>query len=73
MRCTIGATAGRSLLTFSNLQGAHFSSSRARLRELTAGFVASDDVEEETRGLEPFFGTGLAPRRELRVVNADDD
>ncbi|POY76409.1 hypothetical protein BMF94_0607 [Rhodotorula taiwanensis] len=34
---------------------------------------ASDDVEEETRGLEPFFGTGLAPRRELRVVNADDD
>lgn len=34
---------------------------------------ASDDVEEETRGLETFFSSGLAPRRELRVVNADED
>ncbi|KWU41263.1 hypothetical protein RHOSPDRAFT_37209 [Rhodotorula sp. JG-1b] len=33
---------------------------------------ASDDVEEETRGLETFFSSGLAPRRELRVVNADE-
>lgn len=33
----------------------------------------SDDVEEETRGLETFFSSGLAPRRELRVVNADED
>ncbi|GAA5820761.1 hypothetical protein JCM3770_005959 [Rhodotorula araucariae] len=33
---------------------------------------ASDDVEEETRGMDTFISTGLAPKRELRVVNADD-
>ncbi|BGP42567.1 hypothetical protein JCM10450v2_006673 [Rhodotorula kratochvilovae] len=33
---------------------------------------ASDDVEEQTRGMDTFISTGLAPKRELRVVNADD-
>ncbi|BGP26831.1 hypothetical protein JCM10295v2_005792 [Rhodotorula toruloides] len=33
---------------------------------------ADDDVEEQTRGLDTFISTGLAPKRELRVVNADD-
>jgi len=33
----------------------------------------SDDVEESTRGFDTFISTGLAPKRELRVVNADDD
>ncbi|KPV73878.1 uncharacterized protein RHOBADRAFT_54469 [Rhodotorula graminis WP1] len=34
---------------------------------------APDDVEETTRGFDTFISTGLAPKRELRVVNADDD
>ncbi|GAA5843313.1 hypothetical protein JCM9279_002058 [Rhodotorula babjevae] len=34
---------------------------------------APDDVEESTRGFDTFISTGLAPKRELRVVNADDD
>ncbi|GJN93507.1 hypothetical protein Rhopal_006564-T1 [Rhodotorula paludigena] len=33
---------------------------------------ASDDVEQETAGMETFISTGLAPKRELRVVNADN-
>lgn len=34
----------------------------------------SDAVEEETLGMEAVFtNTGLAPKRELRVVNADPD
>ncbi|GAA5825789.1 hypothetical protein JCM5353_001428 [Sporobolomyces roseus] len=36
--------------------------------------AASDAVEEETLGMEAVFtNTGLAPKRELRVVNADPD
>ncbi|GAA5880857.1 hypothetical protein JCM1840_003301 [Sporobolomyces johnsonii] len=35
---------------------------------------ASDDVEEETRNMEAAFNSSsLVPRRELRVVNADED
>lgn len=66
-----GVAAGRVQVT-SVLQSALFPlhtsfSSRAHdLRE------RSDDVEEQTRGLDTFISTGLAPKRELRVVNADD-
>ncbi|GAA5936076.1 uncharacterized protein JCM15063_002700 [Sporobolomyces koalae] len=36
--------------------------------------AASDAVEEETLGMDAMFtNTGLAPKRELRVVNADPD
>ncbi|GAA6039319.1 hypothetical protein JCM8097_003264 [Rhodosporidiobolus ruineniae] len=34
---------------------------------------ASDDVETEMLGRDTYVASGLAPRRELRVVNADDD
>jgi hypothetical protein len=33
---------------------------------------ASDEVEELTRGQDLYIASGLAPRRELRVVNGDD-
>ncbi|BGP19111.1 hypothetical protein JCM10213v2_007198 [Rhodosporidiobolus nylandii] len=59
-----------------NSIGSEFpSSSMYDMRRMSAGQVepAHDDVEDEMLGRDIYIASGMAPRRELRVVNADGD